>query len=177
MKQTVTFGAAVLLSVAPVSAQRLIEHDRPAAAPLTVDTNATNDVGPHHRWATSIYWLKRRFRQNQQDFWQPSYAPSDNEPPWSDEDRRQRLLDPWMGGEPELTDWVYPNEDPPPDRAKLEERKFMGKLTSGRSARITFNPEFREYLLAEYRRRKAPRDRAGDSNREMPPAKLSGDGG
>jgi hypothetical protein len=165
------------MSVAPVSAQPVNAHDRPAAAPPTVGAHATDDSRLRDRWATSIYWLKRRFRQNERDFWQPSYAPSDNEPPWSDEDRRQRLLDPWMGGEPELTGWVHPNEYPPPDRAKLEERKFMGKLTSGRSARITFNPEFREYLLAEYRRRNALRDGGAGSNGGIPPAKLSGDGG
>lgn len=175
MRHTAAFGAAALMSVAPVSAQPVNAHDRPAAAPPTVGAHATDDSRLHARWATSIYWLRRRFRQNEQDFWQPSYAPSDNEPPWSDEDRQQRLLDPWMGGEPELADWVHANEKPPPDRAKLEERKFMGKLTSGRSARITFNPEFREYLLAQYRRRSALRD-AG-SNRGIPLAKLSGDGG
>jgi hypothetical protein len=177
MRHIAAFGAAVLLSIAPVSAQLVTEHDRPAAAPATVGAHATNDGRLHARWATSIYWLRRRFRQNEEDFWQPSYALSDNEPPWSNEDRRQRLLDPWMDGDPELTDWVSPNEDPPADRAQLEERKFMGKLTSGRSVRITFNPEFVQYLLTEYRRRKALRDGAAGYNRELVPAKSSNDGG
>lgn len=177
MRHTAASVATVLLSVAPVAAQLVTEHNRPAAASATVGKNMTDDRRLHDRWATSVYWLKRRFRQNEQDFWQPSYAPSDDEPLWSDEDRQQRLLDPWAGGEPELTDWVHPNEDPPPGRAQLEERKFMGKLTYGRSAWITSNPEFRQYLLAEYRRRKALRDGAAGSDRELMPAKSSNDGG